>query len=572
MRIKRVPATLGFPALALLVAATASLSPAANATERHAATPAAAMSSSAVPEFDHVVVVLFENTNYETIKGSSKAPYFNSLAAQGTLFTNSFGITHPSQPNYIGLFSGSQHGVTGDDCTDLSGDNLGQQLAAVGKTFKAYSEGLPSAGSRTCKSGKYRRKHAPWASFAGTAGSSTHVPFSSFPSDYAKLPDVSFVVPDMCNDMHDCSTGTGDTWLKRNLDGYVQWAKTHNSLLITTFDEDDFRSVNQIHTVFVGQNVKAGYQSPTQINHYSVLRTLEDMHGLPPLGEATRKTAVTDAWSATAGPVITAPGNQGATAGTATTLQLSASGGTAPYTWAATGLPAGLSLDPTLGRVSGTPTTPGTASVTVTAKDAAGAVATTSFTWTVRPAGSGSVLFDDDFEADRGWTVNASGTDTATSGAWERGDPDETRSTYGPKQVKQLGTTVSGTNALSTGARAGAEYGANDLDGGASSVRSPAITLPAGATAPNLRFSYNLATGDNSGADDHFRVRVLDGTQATTVFERNGTATEVAGTWQVANVDLSAFAGRTVRVEIEAADAGTASLIEAQVDDVTITG
>lgn len=487
MRIARIPTRLGVPALAVLVIGAAALSPTAQAKEHSAANPAAAPAAvSAVPRFDHVVIVLFENTNYESIKGSSKAPYFNSLAQQGTLFTNSFGITHPSQPNYIGLFSGSQHGVTGDDCTNLTGDNLGEQLAAAGKTFKAYSEGLPKAGSRDCKSGKYRRKHAPWASFENTAGANTHVPFSAFPTDYAKLPDVSFVVPDMCNDMHDCSTGTGDTWLKRNLDGYVQWAKTHNSLLITTFDEDDFRSVNQIHTVFVGDHVKAGHQSSGSINHYSVLRTLEDMHGLPALGEAARKSPITDAWSGS---------------------------------------------------------TPG-----------------------------GSTLFADDFETDRGWTVNAAGGDTATSGAWERGDPDETRSTYGPKQIKQLGSTVSGTGALSTGARSGADYSSNDLDGGVSSVRSPEIALPAEVPAPSLRFSYNLAHANNSDADDYLRVRVIDGEQVTTVFERTGSANEVAGAWQNATADLSAFAGRTIRLEIQAADGGTASLVEAQVDDVTITG
>ncbi|MFI9597755.1 alkaline phosphatase family protein [Nonomuraea sp. NPDC052265] len=94
------------------------------------ATAAATATAAAVPQFDHVVIVMFENKNYSTIKGGSSAPYLNSLASQGTLFTNSFGVTHPSQPNYIALFSGSQQGVTNDDCPKtLGGGNLGSSLA-----------------------------------------------------------------------------------------------------------------------------------------------------------------------------------------------------------------------------------------------------------------------------------------------------------------------------------------------------------------------------------------------------------------------------------------------------------
>ncbi|WP_214414054.1 alkaline phosphatase family protein [Sphaerisporangium fuscum] len=284
MRFDRL--TLAASAGAILVAVPA------------AATPAAA--APAVPRFDHVVVVMFENTDYSTVKGSSNAPYLNSLASQGALFTGSFALTHPSQPNYVGLFSGSTQGIDGDKCRsgDLTRGNLGQQLLDAGLSFKGYSENLPSAGSTTCSSGRYARKHAPWTNFPTVKGAAYNVPFTQFPSDFGKLPTIAFVTPNMCNDMHDCSLKTGDGWLKSNLDSYVQWAKTHNSLLIATFDEDDrSSSVNQIYTVFAGANVKAGYQSGTQINHYTVLRTLEDMYGLSPLGGAANKSAVTDVWA-----------------------------------------------------------------------------------------------------------------------------------------------------------------------------------------------------------------------------------------------------------------------------------
>ncbi|MEE4417764.1 alkaline phosphatase family protein [Streptomyces bugieae] len=321
MRRLRTAALAGTSALALLTGA-GMLSPSPQPARTNlAADPVA----SAVPQFDHVVIVMFENKNYSTIKGGSSAPYLNSLASQGTLFTNAFGVTHPSQPNYISLFSGSQQGVTNDDCPkSFTAGNLGQQLLNAGRTFKGYSEGLPSAGYTGCSSGNYRRKHAPWVDFPTVSGSAYNVPFSSFPSDYSKLPTVSFAIPDMCNDMHDCSVGTGDTWIKNKLDGYVQWAKTHNSLLIATFDEDNFTSVNQIYTVFAGAHVKAGYQSSTQINHFNVLRTIEDMYGLPALGNASGKSPITDAWtSSSAAPTVDDPsGRSNTPGGSAATVRL----------------------------------------------------------------------------------------------------------------------------------------------------------------------------------------------------------------------------------------------------------
>ncbi|MGA5037334.1 choice-of-anchor J domain-containing protein [Streptomyces capoamus] len=177
-------------------------------------------------------------------------------------------------------------------------------------------------------------------------------------------------------------------------------------------------------------------------------------------------------------------------------------------------------------------------------------------------------MFSDDFESDKGWRVDAAGTDTATSGVFERGVPQQTTSAYS-NQVKQL-TAASGSYALTTGAAAGSAYGDNDLDGGKTTVLSPQIALPSSGPL-TLHFTYNVAHGDNSGSDDYLRVRVLDGSTPTTVFEKSGAATEAAGQWQTATADLSAFAGKTVRIFLEAADAGTGSLFEAQLDDLTLT-
>ena len=259
-------------------------------------TAATRPTAAAVPAFDHIVLVMFENKKYSSINGSSSASYFNQLGSQSAKFTKSFAITHPSQPNYIALFSGATHGVTGDDCpADLGAkENLATQLAGAGKKFTGYSEAMPSDGYTGCSSGTYKRKHNSWVDFSNVSASANRR-FSAFPGDFKQLPAVAFVTPDMCNDMHDCSIGTGDGWLEKNLDAYTQWAKTHNSLLIVTFDEDSGTSVNQIFTTFTGAHIKPGSYGES-INHYTVLRTIEAAFGLPGIGSAAGKSPITDVW------------------------------------------------------------------------------------------------------------------------------------------------------------------------------------------------------------------------------------------------------------------------------------
>ncbi|HEV7674023.1 MAG TPA: alkaline phosphatase family protein, partial [Candidatus Angelobacter sp.] len=133
---------------------------------------------------DHVVIVIEENHSFASIIGSSSAPYINSLAQQGALFTQSFGVEHPSQPNYLDLFSGSNQGITDDTCPHtFSTENLASELAAAGQTFTGFSEDLPSAGSTVCTSGGYARKHAPWVNFTNVPTTSNQ-PFTSFPTDF----------------------------------------------------------------------------------------------------------------------------------------------------------------------------------------------------------------------------------------------------------------------------------------------------------------------------------------------------------------------------------------------------
>ena len=179
------------------------------------------------------------------------------------------------------------------------------------------------------------------------------------------------------------------------------------------------------------------------------------------------------------------------------------------------------------------------------------------------PMTGGTTVFEDTFETNLGWVANPNGTDNATAGRFERGDPEATTS---GGQTYQQGTTTSGVNCLVTGRLAGTSVGANDLDGGTTSMRSPSIALPTGRTL-TLSLRYYLAHLNNAGNTDLLRVRVNN----TVVLERLGSATNVPAVWQTLSANLTSFAGQTVTITVEAADAGGASLVEAAIDDVRIS-
>ncbi|GGQ05454.1 hypothetical protein GCM10010140_39640 [Streptosporangium pseudovulgare] len=186
--------------------------------------------------------------------------------------------------------------------------------------------------------------------------------------------------------------------------------------------------------------------------------------------------------------------------------------------------------------------------------------------WASSVASAPGVVWQDRFESATDWITDPAGTDTATGGRWERGRPEAT-SYQGPKQ---LGRTTSGVNDLVTGRRAGPSAGADDVDGGRTSIESPPITLPAGGPL-KLSFSWYLAHAATATDADHLRVKVV-GRTTRRVFERLGEPTNRDGVWNTAHADISDFAGQTIRILIEAADNATPSLIEAGIDDVRITG
>lgn len=248
------------------------------------------------PRFARVVVVIEENHAVSSIIGNKAAPFVNALAAGGALMTQSFGVTHPSQPNYLALFAGDTFGVNSNTCPlDLgAAPNLASGLIAAGYTFGGYAEGLPAVGSPVCAAGPYARKHVPWVNFTNVPPSAS-MPLSAFTGD-GSLPTVSFVVPDLGDDMHDGSIASADTWLSAHLSGYANWAKANNSLLIVTWDEDDDSADNRIATIFYGAGVRPGrYDQP--ISHYNVLSTIQESYGLPKTGLAASAPPVTGIWT-----------------------------------------------------------------------------------------------------------------------------------------------------------------------------------------------------------------------------------------------------------------------------------
>jgi len=179
--------------------------------------------------------------------------------------------------------------------------------------------------------------------------------------------------------------------------------------------------------------------------------------------------------------------------------------------------------------------------------------------------GGGTTVFSDGFEAATGWTTNPSGTDTATTGAWQRGAPQATSSGI----ATQLGACAGGSNCLVTGLSGGAA-GDNDVDGGTTSVLSPPINLPATGTL-TLGFSYYFAHLNNSSSADFFRVSIVGASGTSQVFQELGSAANDAAAYSTQSVNISSFAGQSIRILIQAADAATGSLVEAAVDNVTVT-
>lgn len=267
--------------------------------------PAAGSARPRVPAFTHVLVVVFENREANEVAGSPGAPTFQSLARRYATLTRYDAVAHPSLPNYLALVSGSTHGIT-SDCTDcvVSARSLADTLAAAGRTWKTYAEGLPAAGFTGASAGRYAKKHDPFLYFRSVLASPARrrrvVPFTELARDVARrtLPDFALVVPDLCHDMHDCAVASGDAWLREEIVPLLASPALAGGVVFVVFDEGTSSEGGggNVEALALGPAVRPGsvYSKPT--SHYGLLRTIEDAWRLPRLGRSATAAPITGIW------------------------------------------------------------------------------------------------------------------------------------------------------------------------------------------------------------------------------------------------------------------------------------
>ena len=258
-----------------------------------------------IPDFTHVVVVVFENHEATEIAGSSSAPTFNALARRYATLTNYDAVAHPSLPNYLALVSGSTQGIT-SDCTDciVQARSLADTLEAAGKTWKTYAEDLPYPGFTGGSAGRYAKKHVPFLYFRDVVDSRARrdrvVPFPQLGRDLARqrLPDFSLVIPNLCDDMHDCSASTGDAWLKARIVPVLHSHELRGGVVFVVFDEgtSDSGGGGRIEALALGPTVQPGSRFTKATNHYGLLRTIEDAWKLPRLRHSRTGTPIGGIW------------------------------------------------------------------------------------------------------------------------------------------------------------------------------------------------------------------------------------------------------------------------------------
>jgi hypothetical protein len=262
---------------------------------------------SAVPRLGKIVVIVFENRDSQEVVRSRAAPFFDELARRYAELTDYDAIDHPSLPNYLGLISGSTHGIE-NDCARCIVDapNLVDELGAAGKSWKAYFEGLPRPGFTGLWGHRYSKAVNPFVHFRDIVSSPNRlahvVPLTAFRDDLAEgnLPDFSFVAPNLCHDMHSCSVRTGDEWLRDFLPPLLGSPQLERGPVFIVFDEgrrDDIAGGGGLVPALVlGEPVRAGADSSKLPNHYSLLRTIEDAWSLPTLGYSAEAQPITGIW------------------------------------------------------------------------------------------------------------------------------------------------------------------------------------------------------------------------------------------------------------------------------------
>lgn len=267
--------------------------------------------ASPIPNFDHVVIIVFENKEFGTVIGNADMPNFNKLTNDYTLLTQFYAVTHPSLPNYIAMIGGDTFGID-SNCREcfVTATSLPDLLEASGRTWKTYQEDMPEP----CFIGDtldYAQKHNPFIYFDAVRLDSARcersvVPLTALQTDIAAgtLPNFIFITPNLCNSAHDCSLDVTDEWLGNRMDELVPALERQSSkyLIVLTWDEGQGdhsccglpeKAGGRIPVVLISPHVKPHFQDPTPYTHYSLLKTISSGWGLPYLGHtADEQTAL----------------------------------------------------------------------------------------------------------------------------------------------------------------------------------------------------------------------------------------------------------------------------------------
>ena len=258
-----------------------------------------------VPNFEHLVVVVLENEEFDFVIGNANMPYFNKLAQSYTLLTQYYAVAHPSLPNYLAMIGGDTFGIN-FDCTSCARNNqsLPDLIEASRRTWKTYQEDMPSPCYTGAEAGKYAMKHNPFIYFMpirldAKRCNQSVVPFTQLSSDIAAgaLPNFIFVTPNLCDDAHDCNVSIADVWLQNFMNQVMPPLNQSDQpyLIVITWDEGQSNrsccglpasAGGRIATVLVSPQAKNGFQDPTPYSHYSLLKTIEAAWGFPYLGHS----------------------------------------------------------------------------------------------------------------------------------------------------------------------------------------------------------------------------------------------------------------------------------------------
>ncbi len=249
--------------------------------------------------FAHVILIVMENHGFDQVAGHS--PYLNALARRCGLATDYHAVSHPSLPNYLALTSGSTQGLDGTDCSPGAGCRSGGPSIFGQTRWRAYAESMPGHCVRS-NSGNYAPRHNPAVYFTREAAAcaANDVPLTALPGDLrsGRLAAYTFIAPNLCSDEHDCPVAPGDAWLARWVPRIMSTPayRSGQTALFITYDEDDHQEGNRVYTVVAARSVRPGTVSRRPFTHYSLLRTQEQLLGLPALGRAAAATSMASAF------------------------------------------------------------------------------------------------------------------------------------------------------------------------------------------------------------------------------------------------------------------------------------